>query len=135
LDVEISQQFKFGLAVLTPIFVTQKFIMKRIIAIICFAAYTTAGIASGLAPLTSNSIVTAYGDKDKDKDKKRKTAKAACCSKGSTEAKACTDSEKSTGKVSSGAVVTPAGSTAAQPKSCCKKDGAAKSCSEVKEKK
>jgi hypothetical protein len=107
--------------------------MKKIIAIFCFAAFTTAGIASSLAMFTHNSTVITLGDKDKDKRKKNE--KAACCSKGASETKACSDSEKSsTGKVSSGAA-TPSGTAEAHPKSCCKKDGAAKSCSDIKEKK
>jgi hypothetical protein len=126
------KQLTFDSSVVLHIFVIQIFNMKKIIAIFCFAAFTTAGFASSLATFTHNSTVINLGDKDKDKKKKKE--KAACCSKGPSEKKACSDTEKSSTENVSGVAGTQAGTTA-QPKSCCKKDGAAKSCSDSKEKK
>ena len=73
--------------------------MKKIIAIFCFAAFTTGAIALPFAAATQGVEISNFGDKDKEKKSKSKKSKE-CCTKG--EAK----SEK------------PAG------KSCCSKDGA-----------
>ena len=109
--------------------------MKKIIAIFCLAALTTAGIA-----VTYNStvdpIVTADArdkDKDKDKDKKKKD----CCSKDAAATKSCNEGASAapsqgssteravkateTGSAGSAATSAPAA------KSCCK-GAAAKSC-------
>ena len=109
--------------------------MKKIIAIACFAAFTTAGISSTLSAYTNPSVaLTPLGDKDKDKDKKKNKEKAtvkSCCSKNTAEAKSCSDSKKTT----DGKTVTAAGAGSTETvKACCKKDGD-KSCDKEKAKK
>lgn len=85
--------------------------MKKIIAIFCFAAFTTGAIALPFAAATQGVEISNFGDKDKEKKSKSKKSKE-CCTKG--EAKSCHGEGASTEAKSE----KPAG------KSCCSKDGA-----------
>ena len=101
--------------------------MKKIIAILCLAAFSGSAMAAPLASAlrTETSVVSKMDkDKDKDKDKKKKSEKA-CCSKDAAGAKSCHDGEKS-GAAATGS--SAAGST--EKKACCSKD--AKSCDKDK---
>ncbi|MFM2285738.1 MAG: hypothetical protein RLZZ543_1235 [Bacteroidota bacterium] len=99
--------------------------MKKIIAILCLAAFSGSAMAAPLASaLRTETSVVSKLDKDKDKDKKKKSEKA-CCSKDAAGAKSCHDGAKS-GAAATGA--NAAGST--EKKACCSKD--AKSCDKDK---
>jgi len=108
--------------------------MKKIIALFCLAALTTAGIAVTYNQSVNSSVTADAGDKDKDKDKDKK--KKDCCAKDAAAAKACHEGASSSTEATSteGAVkATETGSagsaaTPAAAKSCCKGAGAAKSC-------
>lgn len=93
------------------IFVYKIETMKKIIAIFCFAAFTTGAIALPFAAATQGVEISNLGDKDKEKKSKGKKSKESC-SKG--EAKSCHGEGASTEAKSD----KPAG------KSCCSKDGA-----------
>ena len=66
-------------------------IMKKIIALFCFAAFTTSAMALPVLAAKQGFEISNFGDKDKDKDKKAKGKKSkescvkaegkSCCSK------------------------------------------------------
>ena len=96
--------------------------MKKILAILCLAAFTSSAIAAPIATAFSQeNAIVAKLDKDKDKDKKKKKDKS-CCSK--EEAKSCGEGAKTNGAAATGS----GNGAVSAPKSCCSKD-AAKSCS------
>ena len=84
--------------------------MKKIIAILCFAAFTSSAMALPLVASSTGVEISNLGDKDKEKKTKGKKAKE-CCSK--SETKSCHGEGASTEAKSE----KPAG------KSCCSKDG------------
>ena len=100
--------------------------MKKIIAILCLAAFTGSAMAAPIASALNESVVVAKLDKDKDKDKdKKKKSEKSCCSKDASAAKSCHEGEKS------GAAATGSGAAgSAEKKACCSKD--AKSCDKDK---
>lgn len=100
--------------------------MKKLLSIICIAAFTLGSVNLYAAATNSTSISI-----DKDKDKKNKKTKKGCCS--SSTAKSCSgEAAKPTdGATEQGKVSHESGNAGAStaPKSCCSKGAAAKSCS------
>ncbi|MEX1189079.1 MAG: hypothetical protein WED33_07460 [Bacteroidia bacterium] len=96
--------------------------MKKLIAILCLAAFTGGAYAVSFASFSNTAetavIVKASDDKDKDK-KKKKNSEKACCSKDA--AKSCDEGAKGNASAESG----NAGATKA--KSCCSQ-ASGKSC-------
>ncbi|HOY49258.1 MAG TPA: hypothetical protein PL185_09615 [Flavobacteriales bacterium] len=100
--------------------------MKKILAILCLAAFTSSAIAAPLASvMNQGNVVVVKLDKDKDKDKKKKGEKS-CCSKDEKSAKSCHEGE---GSKTGSSSATGSGHNGATEKkgACCSKD-ASKSC-------